>query len=234
VQNGREVAVLTKYLQRLRFNRRIPLIMLLTRNFPVIYIVSVYNNRRIFMKNIFRKYLTFQFDVRTLACEGMLLAACVVLDFFSIEIGTSLKFNLLFFPVAISGALFGPLWTCLMGVAGDLIVCIIKGNAPFWELTVVAGAQGLLYGALLFEKTGIKLSIFSVLAKLFDTIVLSLLINTHILISYGYASGTSAGWAARISKAAIEFPVYAIFLALLMPKVIEIYGKIASKRKIIK
>jgi ECF transporter S component (folate family) len=186
------------------------------------------------MKQIFKKYLSFQFDVKTLACEGMLLAAFVVLDFFSIEIGTSLKFNLAFFPVAISGALFGPLWTALMGVAGDLIVCIIKGTPPFWELTLVAGLQGLLYGALLFEKSGKKLSIFSVITKLVDTIFISLLINTNILIHYGYASGTSAGWATRITKAAIEFPVYAVFLAVLMPRIVEIYGKIKIKRKLIK
>jgi ECF transporter S component (folate family) len=182
------------------------------------------------MKEIFKKYLTFQFDVKTLACEGMLLALFVVLDFYSIEIGSSLKFNLAFFPVAISGALFGPLWTALMGVAGDLIVCIIKGTPPFWELTVVAGLQGLLYGVLLFEKTGRKLSVFSVLTKLIDTIFISLLINTNILISYGYTSGTSAGWATRITKAAIEFPVYSVFLAVLMPKIALIGSRIINNK----
>jgi ECF transporter S component (folate family) len=178
------------------------------------------------MKKIFKKYLSFQFDVKTLACEGMLLAAFVVLDFFSLKIGTGLKFNFAFLPVAISGALFGPLWTCLMGVAGDLIVCIIKGDAPFWQLTITAGLQGLLYGVLLFEKTGKKLAVFSVIAKLADTLFISLFLNTTILISYGYVSGTSAGWATRIAKAAIEFPVYALFLAVLMPKIIEIGGRI--------
>jgi ECF transporter S component (folate family) len=181
------------------------------------------------MKQIFKKYLTFRFDTKTLACEGMLLAAFVVLDYFSLPVGTGLKFNFAFLPIAISGALFGPLPTCLMGVAGDLIVCIIKGDAPFWQLTLTAGLQGLLYGVLLYGKTGKKLSAFSAIAKLADTIIISLLLNTNILIVYGFVSGTSAGWATRLIKAAIEFPVYAVFLAVLMPKITQISGKIINK-----
>jgi ECF transporter S component (folate family) len=182
------------------------------------------------MKDKILKYLTFQFDVKTLAVEGMMLAAFVVLDIYSLKIGEGLKFNFAFLPIAVSGALFGPLWTCLLGVAGDLIGCIFTGQAPFWQLTLTAGLQGLLYGVLLFEKHGKKLSVFSAISKLADTLIISLLINTNILITYGLVSGTSAGWVTRITKAAIEFPVYAIFLAVLMPKIVEIYGKIIKEK----
>jgi ECF transporter S component (folate family) len=182
------------------------------------------------MKEKTAKYLTFEFNVKTLATEGMLLAAFVVLDIYSLKIGEGLKFNFAFLPVAISGALFGPLWTCLLGVSGDLIGCIFTGQAPFWQLTLTAGLQGLLYGVLLFGKSGKALSAFSAIAKAADTVFISLLINTNILISYGLVSSTLPGWYTRIGKAAIELPVYAIFLAVLMPRITEIYGKIIKNK----
>jgi ECF transporter S component (folate family) len=181
------------------------------------------------MKKFLKNYLTFRFDVKTLATEGMLLAAFVVLDIYSLKIGEGLKFNFAFLPVAVSGALFGPLWTMLLGVCGDLIGCIFTGQAPFWQLTLTAGLQGLLYGILLFNKSGKKLSIFSAAAKLCDTVIISLLINTNILIYYGLVSGTAAGGATRIGKAAVELPVYAVFLFVLMPRIIEIYGRVIHK-----
>jgi ECF transporter S component (folate family) len=181
------------------------------------------------MKNFIKNYLTFHFDVKTLATEGMLLAAFVVLDIYSLKIGEGMKFNFAFLPIAVSGALFGPVWTMLLGISGDLIGCIFTGQAPFWQLTITAGLQGILYGILLFGKSGRKLSVFSAAAKLCDTVIISLLINTNILIYYGLVSGTAAGWAARIGKAAIELPVYAVFLFVLMPRVTEIYERVLHK-----
>jgi ECF transporter S component (folate family) len=178
----------------------------------------------------FKKFFTFRFDAKTLATEGMLLAAFVVLDYFSLKIGDGLKFNFAFLPIAVSAALIGPLWTCLLGVCGDLLGCILTGGAPIWQLTVTAGLQGILYGVLLYTKTGKKLSVYSVISKFLDTAVISLLLNTNILISYGYVSATVAGWYTRIGKAAIEFPVYALFLAVLMPKIIQIYDKTIIKK----
>jgi ECF transporter S component (folate family) len=198
--------------------------MLLTRAFSGVYAFLVYLFRRELMKET--RLLAFKFDVKTLVTVGMLLAIFVVLDNLSLKIGESIKVNLTFFPLAISGALFGPIWTMLMGVAGDLIGCIFTGQAPFWQLAVTSGLQGLLYGLLLFGKTGKRLSLFSVITKLIDTLIISLTLNTNILIFYGLASGTSAGWITRITKAAIEFPVYALFLAVLMPRIVEIYGKL--------
>jgi ECF transporter S component (folate family) len=181
------------------------------------------------MKNLIKKYLTFEFDVKILATEGMLLAAFVVLDIYSLKIGEGLKFNFAFLPVAISGALFGPLWTMLLGVGGDLIGCVFTGQAPFWQLTITAGLQGLLYGLMLYGKSGRKLSVFSAAAKVCDTVIISLLINTNILIYYGLVSGTAAGWVTRIGKAAVELPIYAVFLFVLMPRITEIYGRVIHK-----
>jgi ECF transporter S component (folate family) len=173
---------------------------------------------------------TFKFDIKTLVTVAMLLAAFVVLDYFSISVGQGIKFNFGFFPIAICGTLFGPLWTLLLGVAGDLIGCIVSGNAPLWQLTITAGLQGLIYGFLLYKSSGKKLILGAIIARVADTVIISLFLNTQILISVGFVSNTAAGQMTRLIKAAAELPLYLVILVTLLPAVTDIYGKISHRK----
>jgi ECF transporter S component (folate family) len=183
------------------------------------------------MKETFKNYLSFKFNVRTLVTVGMLIAAFVVLDYFSLKIGDGIKFNFGFFAVALCGTLFGPIWTMLLGIAGDLIGCIVSGNPPLWQLTVTAGLQGLIYGLLLFKTSGKRLIIGAVTARLLDTAVISLWLNTQILISVGYVSNSTAGYISRLVKAGIELPLYLAILIFILPRVTEIYSRVVLHEK---
>ncbi|MDR0947785.1 MAG: folate family ECF transporter S component [Ruminococcus sp.] len=182
-------------------------------------------------KNSFGDYFRLKFTVKTLVTAAMLLAAFVVLDYFSLKIGDGIKFNFGFFPVALCGALFGPVWTMLLGVAGDLIGCIVSGNAPLWQLTLTAGLQGLIYAILLYKQTGKRLIIGAVIARLLDTAVISLWLNTQILISVGFVSNTAAGYTTRLIKAGIELPLYLVILIFVLPRVIDVYNRVVLRNK---
>jgi ECF transporter S component (folate family) len=183
------------------------------------------------MNNQFlKRLLTFRFDLKSLVTLGMLLAAFVVLDvYFNVKIGDGFKFNLSFIPAATAGALFGPLPAALLCVCGDLIGCVLTGGSPIWQLTVTAGLTGLIYGMLLFARTGKSLVIFAIIARVTDSIIITACLNTAILMSVGFVSPTAAGFTARLLKAVIEMPIYSALLVLLLPRIVTLYNRIAGQ-----
>jgi ECF transporter S component (folate family) len=160
----------------------------------------------------------------------MLLATFIVLDYMTIRIGTGLKFNLAFFAVAIAGALYGPIPTALLCVAGDILVCILGGEAPLWQLTATAALTGLIYGFFLYERQGKNLAIFSIFARLADSIIITIGLNTLVLMSAGFLSPTLPAFITRLTKALIEIPVYSIVLAVLLPQIVLLHHKIYDRQ----
>ncbi|MDR0943399.1 MAG: folate family ECF transporter S component [Ruminococcus sp.] len=178
-----------------------------------------------------KKYFTFKFDIQNLVTLGMLLATFIVLDYLTIKVGTGMKFNLAFIAVAIAGALYGPLPTALMCVAGDILVCILGGDAPLWQLTVTAALTGLIYGFFLYGRTGKNLALFSIFARIADSIIITIGLNTLILMSVGFLSPTLPAFISRLTKALIEIPVYSLVLAVLLPQIILLHHKIYDKSR---
>ncbi|MDR0904298.1 MAG: folate family ECF transporter S component [Ruminococcus sp.] len=173
-----------------------------------------------------KRYFQFKFTVQNLVTLGMLLATFIVLDYMTIKVGDAFKFNLSFIAVAITGALFGPLPTALLCVCGDLLGCVLSSYAPIWQLTVTAALTGLIYGFLLFERTGKNLAVFAVIARAADSIFITALLNTGVLMWVGSLSPTLPAFLTRLAKAAIELPVYSVLLALLLPQIIVLHHKI--------
>jgi ECF transporter S component (folate family) len=185
------------------------------------------SNETVHKKFDITKYFTFRFDLKSLVTLGMLLAAFVVLDLITIKIGEGFKFNVAFIPVAVSGALFGPLPTALLCVAGDLIGCIIGGQAPMWQLTLTAGLTGIIYGFTLYSRTGKNLAVFAIIARVLDSIIITVCLNTLVLMAVGFVSPTLAGFLSRAAKALIEMPIYSAVLALLLPQIVALYKVIS-------
>jgi ECF transporter S component (folate family) len=179
-----------------------------------------------------KKYFSFKFDVKSLVTLGMLLAAFVVLDLITVKIGEGFKFNVAFLVVAVSGALFGPLPTALLCVAGDLIGCIIGGQAPIWQLTCTAALTGLIYGFFLYGRTGKNLALFSIFSRIADSIIITIGLNTLVLMSVGFLSPTFAGFLSRAAKALIEMPIYSAVLVLLLPQIVKLYQKISGQAQV--
>ncbi|MCI7768427.1 MAG: folate family ECF transporter S component [Oscillospiraceae bacterium] len=167
-------------------------------------------------------------SVRCLATTGILIALFIVLDTFSIKIGAFAKINFAFTALSVVGMLFGPVPAMLAAVAGDLIGCVLSGQAPLPLLTVTAALEGLVFGIFLYKKEKGKLAVMAVVARLIDSFVINLLLNTWILMSAGFMSQTGAQFVTRIIKISIEALIYCPFLAAILPAVLILYNKASA------
>jgi ECF transporter S component (folate family) len=177
-----------------------------------------------------KRYFTFKFDIQNLVTLGMLLATFIVLDYLTIKVGTGMKFNLSFLAVAISAALYGPIPTMLVCVSGDILVCILSGDVPIWQLTVTAALTGIIYGFLLYGRQGKNLAVFSIIARIADSIIITIGLNTYVLMSLGFLSPTLPAFITRLTKALIEMPLYSVLLAVLLPQIVLLHHKLYEKQ----
>jgi ECF transporter S component (folate family) len=187
------------------------------------------NKKKSTAKFDIKRFFTFKFDVNNLVTLGMLLAAFIVLDYLTIRVGAGMKFNLAFIAVAIAGALYGPIPTALLCVAGDILVCILGGEVPLWQLTATAALTGLIYGFFLYGREGKNIALFSIFARFTDSIIITIGLNTLILMSAGFLSPTLPAFITRLTKALIEIPIYSIILALLLPQIVSLHNKIMTR-----
>ncbi len=95
-------------------------------------------------------------NVRTLAAVAMLLALRIVLGMFANAtlacFGNTVKLSAAFIPIAVTGALFGPVPSALVGALGDVLSFIIAptGGAYFPGFTISGLLTGLIYGIALY------------------------------------------------------------------------------------
>lgn len=169
-------------------------------------------------------------SVKCLATTGILIALFIILDFFSIKIGSFAKVNFAFAALSVVGMLYGPVPAVLAAVAGDLLGCIISGQAPMPLLTLTAAAEGLLYGICLYRQQGKKLAVMAVVARLIDSFVINLVFNTLILMSAGFMSQTKEQFVIRTGKIAAEVVIYCPLLAAFLPAVYLIYKRLHKDR----
>lgn len=169
-------------------------------------------------------------NVRCITTTGLLVAVYIVLDMFSFKIGESIKVNFDFVATATIGMLFGPVPAVLAAVAGDFIGCIIGGYSPFPLLTLLEVLKGLLYGCMLYKKSGMRLVTFSIIARVIDSAVICLVLNTAALMYYGLLSRTSEQLYLRYGKLATELIFFIPLMIFLMPAVCEAYERIFGRR----
>ena len=169
-------------------------------------------------------------NIRCLTITGILVAIFIILDMFSIRIGDFIKVNFAFTALASVGMLFGPVPAMLAALAGDLIGCILGGQAPLPLLSCTAVLEGLLYGVMLYKQIGVKLVTKSVIARIVDSAVISLVLNTAILQYYGFMSTTAEQFYIRCGKIATELIVFIPLMVVIMPAVAAIYNKVAKRK----
>ena len=87
-----------------------------------------------------------------LVLGGLFIALQVVLgDVLAVNVSPSMRINLIFIPIAIGGALFGPLWNGLICMAADVLGFVTaQGQGSFFPgFTVSAFLTGFAYGFFL-------------------------------------------------------------------------------------
>ena len=97
-------------------------------------------------------------NVRALAAIAMLLALRVVLGMFANAtlpmFGNTVKLSAAFIPIAVGGAMFGPVPAALIGALGDVISFVIAptGGGYFPGFTISGLLTGLVYGFALYHE----------------------------------------------------------------------------------
>ncbi len=187
------------------------------------------------MKSFFSMFVRSADELKSIRCitvTGILVALFVVLDMYSIRIGEFIKINLAFFPLASVGMLFGPVPAMLAAIAGDFVGCFVSGQSPLPLLSLTAAAEGLIYGILLYEKRGKKLALFSVIARLADSLIISIALNTPILMYYGFMTKTVQQFYVRLGKTAAELVFFIPVILAGLPAVQMIYNSAVGKRSV--
>lgn len=158
-------------------------------------------------------------DLRVLTTAAMLAAIAVVLGFFKIPISNLIELRFQSFPIAISGALFGPIVGAIVGVISDVGGYIAKPTGAFFPgFTISAAITGIIFGLIIKSKSQ-KWALLGriAIAMTINTIVTGLILNT-LWLSMLYGNPFNIVFVARLPKELIMLPInIAILYVILVP-----------------
>lgn len=167
--------------------------------------------------------------LRTITVTAVLIALYVILEgLFSLRIGPYIKINFAFLAIAVIGMLYGPTIAMVAAALCDILGFIVKPQGGFLiAFTLISMITGLIYGICLYNKSGRSLVKASLVARLLDTVICNLILNTVALMHYGFIPATIADKAmlTRLIKNAVEYPIYAALLIGLLAIVLTIYKR---------
>lgn len=173
-------------------------------------------------------------NLRSIIITGLLIAVSMALETFTIEIPYA-KVNFAFLAIAVIGMLFGPTVGLAAGFLCDIVGYIARPSGGFlFVYVLIAMLQGLIYGLVLYKKTGVKLLPFAVIARLLDVIIINLFLNTMANMHYGFIPKAALGEAIsiRIIKNAVELFADIPLLFLILPAVLFAYTRIFRPKAI--
>lgn len=156
-------------------------------------------------------------DLRVLTTAAMLAAIAVVLGFFKIPISNLIELRFQSFPIAISGALFGPGIGALVGIIADIGGYIAKPTGAFFPgFTLSSAITGIICGFLLKSKAQ-KLALLGriTVAMVLNTIITGLLLNS-LWLSMLYGNPFSVVFIARIPKELVMLPINTAILYIVL------------------
>lgn len=172
-------------------------------------------------------------SVFAICATGMLVALSYILETFSFTI-VDAKVNFAFIAIAAIGMLFGPTVSFFAGGLCDIVGFIAKPDGGFLPIYVlIAMLQGLIYGLLLYKKSGKKLVVSIVVARLIDVLVINMVINTYANIYYGFVASQSLPTIIKMRavKNFIELGIDLPLMLAVLPAVCYAYHKSGVSRK---
>lgn len=166
-------------------------------------------------------------SVLILAQVAMLLAMEVILSRFFFIATPVTKFSFAFVPLAVCGALFGPVYGGIMGALADLLGATLFPIGPYFPgYTLNNALHGVALGMALKEgrRTWWQLA----LALVFNHVV----IGIFLAALWGHMLTDNPYWAvagARVVQAAVMAPVQFIIIRL-MQRPVERYADLSHRR----
>ncbi|MDO5037458.1 MAG: folate family ECF transporter S component [Tissierellia bacterium] len=160
-----------------------------------------------------------KFSTRKLVLVSMLIAIQVILKgFLKLEIGLNQRIAFSFIPLAINGALFGPVVAGISGGLADLISYLLNPTGPYFPgFTLSAILVGVIYGFFLHRE---KISPAWIgLTSLGEALVNMFLGSFWLAMLYGNPFQTV--FMTRLPFQIILFFVRWIVLALILDRLIK-------------
>ena len=104
--------------------------------------------------NFIRESISCLKSTKTLVVLGLLTAIYVVISYFNLYLAQTLRVSFAFIPVAVAGAMFGPVAAGLMSALGDLLGYFTSqfgAGAYNFGFTLNAFIVGFVYGIFLYK-----------------------------------------------------------------------------------
>ena len=169
-------------------------------------------------------------SVLILAQVAMLLAMEVILSRFFFIATPVTKFSFAFVPLAVCGALFGPVYGGIMGALADLLGATLFPIGPYFPgYTLNNALHGVALGMAL--KEGRRKWWQLALALVFNHVV----IGIFLAALWGHMLTDNPYWAvagARVVQAAVMAPVQFIIIRL-MQRPVERYADFAQRYRLV-
>lgn len=166
-------------------------------------------------------------SISALTVTAMLIAVSYILESRTIFIG-DMKINFAFIAIAIIGMLYGPTISFFAGGICDIVGFLAAPKWGFLPLyTLIAMFQGLIYGLILYKKSGKKLAVSIVIARLIDVLLINMVINTYANIHYGFIASQSISTiiATRALKNGLELILDIPLMLAVLPTVLLAYNQ---------
>lgn len=154
-------------------------------------------------------------DIQILTRVAILIAMNVLLMNY-LGIHTQFfKIGFSFVPIALCGMMYGARWSVPCAVIGDLINCFLGPFGWYPPLTLTAGANGLIYGLLLKNRSD---NLAAIVAAAAITQLLVGMVVTTWFLSMLYSAPYLELMATRLPQAAVMLPVQIVVLRMIGTK----------------
>ena len=152
------------------------------------------------------------FSVENITVTAMLIACQVVLGNLLQVPMLGKQYNFGFVPIALAGALMGPIPAAIVGGLGDLVGAhLFPAGAYFPGFTLTSALVGVLYALPLYHQ---KPTVWRVVVAVALASVVNLFLNS-LWLSMMYGSKTYWGWlVSRAGTYLVEGPAQAVVMFL--------------------
>lgn len=160
------------------------------------------------IKKSIKKYIP-AIKTKTLVIMSMMVSIQFVLERVA-SIDTPItRLSFTFVGRAVTGALLGPFYSAIVGIAADILGCFYKGYTLNPGITFAAALRGVTFGIFLWRKQNVSNIIA---AALFDQFVAGLLVTTVSLFWFGGIPFTTETVLTRLLQCVFIFAIEVIFL----------------------
>ncbi len=161
-------------------------------------------------------------NTKTITVIGMLTAVSVILGYLKIPVTSLIEIRFTNLPIAVGGALLGPVAGGLVGALSDIVQYLAKPTGPFFPgFTISSCVTGIIFGLVLKSKNEPASSISIkriILAEVLVTLLVSLPLNS-LWLSMLYGNGFIAVLSSRLLKELVMFPINTVLLTAVIKPV---------------